>query len=423
MQGPYPWPSSQDIRLAHQIVEAGLPLHIAVRDHVITGSKGRSSMRSMGCFSSRRHCGGGGGSYMERVSRISKHWTWAAPLLAWLMILLGFGTSIPAILLAAVLVGAVLAAVHHAELIAHRVGEPFGTFVLAVAVTVIELGLIVALMSAAGESAETLARDTVFAAVMIILNGLVGICIFLGALRHKEQIFQQTGVSASLATLCALTVLTLILPNFTVSEPGPVYSFSQLGFVAVVSFLLYATFVAVQTVRHRDYFLPDKAVAADHDSHAEPPSVQRAWLSAALLLACLGAVVLLAKSLATPVESAVAGVGAPRALVGVIIAALVLLPESIAAVRATLANRLQTSLNLGLGSALATIGLTIPAVAALAIIADMPIALGLDSKSAVLLFLTLIVSTLTLGTGKTTILQGAVHLVIFAVYLFTTIVP
>lgn len=352
-----------------------------------------------------------------------RHWTWLAPASAWALLALSFGAAIPVWLLGTVLIGTVLAAVHHAELIAHRVGEPFGTLLLAVAVTVIELGLIVTLMAAAGDDAATLARDTVFAAVMIILNGLVGLCILLGAVRHKEQVFQQTGVSASLATLCALTVLTLVLPNFTASEPGPVYSYGQLGFVAVVSFLLYATFVAVQTVRHRDYFLPDRAIAANEDIHADPPTIGRAWLSFGLLIACLGAVVLLAKTLANPIEGAVASAGAPRALVGVIIAALVLLPESVAAVRATLANRLQTSLNLGLGSALATIGLTIPAVAALSIAAGLPIALGLDAKGAVLLFLTLIVATLTLGTGRTTVLQGAVHLVIFAVYLFTTIVP
>jgi Ca2+:H+ antiporter len=357
------------------------------------------------------------------MQKALQHWTWLAPGAAWVLIVGSLGAAIPALLLGFVLIATVLAAVHHAELIAHRVGEPFGTFLLAVAVTIIELGLIITLMAAAGPDAATLARDTVFAAVMIILNGLVGICILIGAIRHKEQMFQQTGVSASLATLCALTVLTLVLPNFTVSEPGPVYSFSQLGFVAVVSFLLYATFVAVQTVRHRDYFLPGKAIAADPETHAEPPSLRQAWLSFALLLACLGAVVLLAKTLAAPIEGAVASAGAPRAVVGVIIAALVLLPESVAAVRAALANRLQTSLNLGLGSALATIGLTIPAVAALSIAVGLPIALGLDTKSAVLLFLTLIVSTLTLGTGKTTILQGAVHLVIFAVYLFTTVVP
>jgi Ca2+:H+ antiporter len=354
---------------------------------------------------------------------ILSHWTWLVPVAAWVTLLLSFGAAVPTLLVAVVLIGAVLAAVHHAEVIAHRVGEPFGTFLLAVAVTVIELGLIVTLMAAAGPDAATLARDTVFAAVMIILNGLIGACIFIGAIRHKEQPFQQTGVSASLATLCALTVLTLVLPNFTVSEPGPVYSTSQLAFVAVVSFLLYVTFVAVQTVRHRDYFLPAREMAADYEVHADPPTNRQAWLSAALLVACLVAVVLLAKALAKPVEDAVAAAGAPRAVVGVIIAALVLMPESVAAVRAAIANRLQTSLNLGLGSALATIGLSIPAVAALAIAVDLPIALGLSAKSVVLLFLTLIVSTLSLGTGRTTVLQGVVHLVIFAVYLFLTIVP
>lgn len=357
------------------------------------------------------------------MSKLAQIWTWASPAVAWILIAVGFGSTLPTLLLAVALIATVLAAVHHAELVAHRVGEPFGTFLLAIAVTIIELGLIVTLMSAGGSGAASLARDTVLAAVMIILNGLVGICIFVGAVRYKEQIFQQTGVSASLATLCALTVLTLVLPNFTVSEPGPAYSSSQLGFVAIVSFLLYATFVAVQTVRHRDYFLPDKILAADPEVHAAPPSDRETMVSAVLLLACLIAVVLLAKSLAGPIEAAVASAGAPRAIVGVIIAALVLLPEGVAAVRATLANRLQTSLNLGLGSALATIGLTIPGVAALSLAADLPITLGLDAKTTVLLFLTLIVSTLSLGTGRTTVLQGAVHLVIFAVYLFTTIVP
>lgn len=352
-----------------------------------------------------------------------KHWTTAAPIVAWLTYLASFSGVVPTLVLAATLIASVLAAVHHAELVAHRVGEPFGTFLLAVAVTVIELGLIVTLMSAGGESATSLARDTVFAAVMIILNGLVGVCILIGALRHKEQVFHQVGVSASLATICALTVLTLVLPNFTLSEAGPVYSTSQLAFVAVVSFLLYATFVGVQTVRHRDYFLPDKAVVADQEIHAAPPSNARTAASGILLVLCLGAVVLLAKTLAPAIEGAVSAAGAPRAIVGVIIAALVLLPEGVAALRAALANRLQTSLNLGLGSALATIGLTIPAVAALSLVMGLPIALGLDTKSVVLLLLTLIVSTLTLGTGRTTVLQGAVHLVIFAVYLFTTIVP
>lgn len=357
------------------------------------------------------------------MTRILQHWVWAAPAAAWLLILTGKGITVSPLLLSIALIATVLAAVHHAEVVAHRVGEPFGTFLLAIAVTIIELGLILTLMSAASAGGATLARDTVFAAVMIILNGLLGICILVGAIKHREQAFQQSGVSASLAALCALTVLTLVLPNFTVTQPGPAYSPSQLGFVAVVSFLLYATFVMVQTVRHRDYFLPPRAVQFDPDIHADPPSNRRALASLGLLLACLGGVVLLAKTLAYPIEKWVVGAGAPQALVGVIIAALVLLPESIAAIRAALANRLQTSMNLGLGSALATIGLTIPGVAALSLFAEMPISLGLSPKGIVLLFLTLIVSTLSLATGRTTILQGVVHLVILGVYLFTTIVP
>lgn len=357
------------------------------------------------------------------MMRILTHWTWAAPAAAWFLLLLGNGISVPTLAMGLALIATVLAAVHHAEVVAHRVGEPFGTFLLAVAVTIIELGLILTLMSHAGAGGATLARDTVFAAVMIILNGLLGICILVGAIKHREQSFQQSGVSASLAALCALTVLTLVLPNFTVSEPGPAYSPEQLGFVAIVSFLLYATFVGVQTVRHRDYFLPPLAAAVDADVHADPPSNRTALFSALLLLACLGGVVLLAKSLAYPIEQWVMAMGAPKAVVGVIIAALVLLPEGVAAVRAALANRLQTSMNLGLGSALATIGLTIPGVAALSLFADMPISLGLEPKGIILLFLTLIVSTLSLATGRTTILQGVVHLVILGVYLFTTVVP
>ncbi|HEY0627561.1 MAG TPA: ionic transporter y4hA [Allosphingosinicella sp.] len=355
--------------------------------------------------------------------RALQHWTWITPGVAWFFVLALAGMAVPPIVIGAALIATVLAAVHHAEVVAHKVGEPFGTFLLAIAVTIIELGLIVTLMAAAGEDAATLARDTVFAAVMIILNGLVGICILVGAIRHREQTFQQTGVSAALATLCALTVLTLVLPNFTSSAAGPVYSPPQLAFVAVVSFILYLTFVSVQTVRHRDYFLPPKDMAMDEAVHADPPTQRRAITSGVLLLACLGAVVLLAKALSDPIELAVADAGAPRAVVGVIIAALVLLPESIAAVRAARANRLQTSLNLGLGSALATIGLTIPGVAALSLFVDLPVALGLEPKGIILLFLTLMVSTLSLATGRTTILQGVVHLVILGVYLFTTVVP
>lgn len=326
------------------------------------------------------------------------------------------------LLLAFGLIAGILAAVFHAEVVAHRVGEPYGTLVLALAVTGIEVALIVSLMIAGGEAASGLARDTVFASVMIILNGMVGICLLSGARRHGEQSFGLFGVSAALATLAAISVLTLVLPNYTTTILGPIYSSSQLMFIAAVSLVLYATFLLVQTVRHRDYFLPVVA-QADEAVHAPPPSKQLAGLSTALLLVCLGAVVLLAKALSPTLDIAVASIGAPKALVGIIIAAIVLLPESIAAYQAARANRLQTSLNLALGSALASIGLTIPAVSIVSLMSGWTLSLGIDTKSTVLLVLSLFVASLSLGTGRTTVMQGTVHLVVFAVYLFTAIVP
>lgn len=325
-------------------------------------------------------------------------------------------------LIALVLGATVLAAVHHAEVIAHRTGEPYGTLVLALAVTIIEVALIVTMMMSGKPNAAFVARDAVYAAIMIILNFVVGLCILAGAARHREQEFVQFGVSAALAVLSALAVLTLILPNYTVSAPGPNYSVGQLAFVGVISLILYATFVLVQTVRHRDYFLP-ASNPADEDSHAAPPTDREAAVSMALLLVSLVTVVLLAKALAPAIEESISAIGAPVAVVGILISGLVLAPESLAAFRAARANRLQTSLNLALGSALATIGLTIPVVAALSIALGLPLSLGIDEKSMILLGLTLLVSVLSLGTGRTTILQGVVHLVLFAVFLFTTLVP
>jgi Ca2+:H+ antiporter len=352
-------------------------------------------------------------------------WTWLSPLAGWLLLVLGFALAHPLFNLAlgAGLIACVLAAVHHAEVVAHRVGEPFGTLVLALAVTVIEVGLIVSLMLAGGEVTAALARDTIFAAIMIILNGMIGLCLLVGGSRHGEQSFGLYGVYAALATLAALSVITLVLPNTTTTTEGPMYSASQLTLIAVVSLILYGAFVLVQTVRHRDYFLPAGAAAHDQDAHAAPPSTGIAAVSGVLLLLCLIAVVLLAKSLAPAIEAGVMAAGAPKAVVGIIIAAIVLLPESLAALKAARVDRLQTSINLALGSALASIGLTIPAVAAVSLATGWTLVLGLDFKGMVLLGLTLLVATLSLGTGRTTILQGAVHLVIFAVYLFTTIVP
>lgn len=352
-------------------------------------------------------------------------WSWVAPVAGWVVLGALWGGASGAVLTVLLTVGmlvCVLAAVHHAEVIAHQLGEPYGTLVLAVAVTIIEVALIVSLMLSGGPATTALARDTVFAAVMIILNGIIGLCLLVGGSRHGEQSFGQYGVSASLATLAAIAVLTMVLPNYTTTVPGPYYSAAQLAFIACVSVALYGTFVLVQTVRHRDYFLPENAADVE-DAHALSPGRRVAVASLALLVLCLVAVVLLAKALAPIIELAVSQAGAPKALVGVIIAAVVLLPEGLAALRAARANRLQTSLNLALGSALASIGLTIPAVAIVSLATGWTLTLGLDAKSSVLLMLSLLVTTLSLGTGRTTILQGVVHLVIFATYLLTIIIP
>lgn len=321
----------------------------------------------------------------------------------------------------AALVTTVFAAVYHAEVVALRTGEPFGTLVLAVAVTIIEVALIVSIMIGAPAEKAGLARDTVFAAVMIVCNGIVGLCLLWGGARHREQGFQVHGASAALAVLAALTILTMVLPNFTTSTPGPILATSQLVFEGIVSLVLYVSFVFVQTVRHRDYFLP--VGSADEEAHAPRPTKATAAVSAALLLAGLAAVVGLAKALTPTLETAIAWLEIPKAVVGIVIAALVLLPEGLAAVRAARSDRLQTSLNLALGSALASIGLTIPAVAMVSIALRQPIELGLAAKDEILLILSLLVDVITLGTGRTTVLQGMVHLVIFAVFLFFAVVP
>lgn len=320
------------------------------------------------------------------------------------------------------LIMAVMAAVHHAEVVAHKVGEPFGTLVLAIAVTVIEVSLIVSLMIAGGDASAALARDTVFAAIMIILTGIIGICLLTGGVRFREQAFMRQGTSAALIVLIAIITLTLILPNYTTSVAGPIYNKGQLIFVAVVSLILYGAFVAVQTVRHRDYFLPAEA-AVDYKLHAAPPDKKLSMLSFGLLVLCLVAVVLLAKKLSPAIESFVSDIGAPQSLVGVIVALVILLPEGVAAVRAAKRNRLQTSLNLALGSALASIGLTIPVVAVVSIVFDFHITLGIDAKSTLLVVLSLFTLMISFGTGRTNILQGVVLLVLFATYLFLTVVP
>lgn len=352
-------------------------------------------------------------------------WTWAAPAAAVLMLATSafVGDSwIASLLAGAALAGGVMAAVHHAEVIAHRVGEPFGTLVLALAVTVIEASLILSMMVAGGADMAVLPRDTIYAGVMIICNGVVGLCLLVGGLRHREQSFRVEGAGAGLAALIVMASLTLVLPVFTISSAGGSYTRGQMLFVAVASAALWAIFVFVQTVSHRDYFLPQAGVG-DPDAHAEPPAARQAWTSAALLLVSLVAVVGLAKVLSPTIERLVEGAGAPRAVVGIVIALVVLLPETVAAARAARADRLQTSMNLAIGSALAAIGLTIPVVVLAAILFDLPLELGLEPKDLVLLAITFVVSAVTLGSGRTHMMQGAVHLVLFAAFLFLAVVP
>ena len=322
----------------------------------------------------------------------------------------------------AVLIAAVLAAVHHAEVIAHRVGEPFGTLVLALAVTVIETALILSVMLAGGREASALARDTIYSAVMIIANGVIGVCILIGGLQHREQSFRIEGMGAGFAALATLSVLVLVMPSLTTTVAGPAYSTSQLLFVALSSGCLWLIFVFVQTVRHRDYFLPSLKVE-DESVHAPAPSARQAWLSVLMLVLALLAVVGFAKLLSPVIESVVTEHGAPRAVVGIVIAMIVLLPETWAAVRAARANRLQTSMNLAIGSALASIGLTIPVVVLASVLLDLPLTLGLAPKDMALLALTFLVGSITLASGRTFMMHGAIHLVLFAAFLFLTLVP
>jgi len=352
-------------------------------------------------------------------------WSWAAPAAAAALLAAKFAGLVPAsgalVLLPATILlgGAVFAAVHHAEVIALRVGEPFGSIVLAAAVTVIEVALIVSIMLSAPDGAPATARDTVFAAIMIVLNGIVGLCLLAGGIRHHEQGFRASGATGALGVLGTLATLVLILPNHTQTVPGPFYASSQLVFVAVVSLALYGLFLFVQAVRHRSYFLDEGGDDAPHAA----PSDRAVARSFGLLLLALAGVILLAKTLSPAIDRAIEAAGLPDACVGIVIAAVVLLPEGLAAYRAAQANRLQTSLNLALGSSLATIGLTIPAVTIVSLAIGVPLSLGLQAGHVVLLVLSLFASTLTLVAGRSTVLQGGVHLVIFAAFLVISAVP
>ena len=342
------------------------------------------------------------------------------PPLALVVLALTWGSKPPVAVLVVVglfLASSVLAAVHHAEVIAHRVGEPFGSLVLAVAVTVMEVGLIVTLMVGDSEGNATLARDTVFAAAMITCNGILGLCVLIAAIRGHVASFNAEGTATALATVATLAVLTLVLPTFTTSAPGPEFTSAQLAFAGVASIALYGLFVFVQTVRHRDYFV------SEEEEHPAPPSDREALISLGLLVAGLIAVVGLAKVESKAIEDVVTGLGAPKSAVGVVIALLVLAPETLAAVRNATRGRVQTSFNLALGSAMASIGLTIPAIAIASIWLDGPLVLGLDSTQIVLLVISVVVGSLTVLPGRATVQEGGVHLVLFAAFVFLAVNP
>ena len=355
-------------------------------------------------------------------------WTSASPVVALVVLALTWGRypgTLLAVAVALVLAAAVLAAVHHAEVIAARVGEPYGSLVLAVAVTVIEVGLIVTLMVAGGSGASSLARDTVFAAVMITCNGILGLSLLVGAIREGITVFNAEGTGAALATVAVLATTTLVLPTFTTARPGPEFSPGQLAFAAVASLVVYGMFTVTQTIRHRDFFLP---VAADgellpEDAHAAPPSRRQTLTSLVLLAVALVGVVGLAKVESPAIEKAVSALGFPESFVGVVIALVVLLPETIAASNAARRGRVQTSLNLALGSAIASIGLTIPAIAVAMIWLDGPLLLGLGSTQLVLLVLTVLVGVLTVVPGRAVRLQGGLHLVLLAAFVFLAARP
>jgi Ca2+:H+ antiporter len=356
------------------------------------------------------------------------HWTLSVPAVAVVLLAATWGRDPGPVILViegAFLIGAVLAAVHHAEVVAHKVGEPYGSLVLAVAVTVIEVALIVTLMLSGKGDTSTLARDTVFSAVMLTMNGIVGLSVLVGARRHHLVVFNAEGTGSALATVVALAGLTLVLPRFTTSEPGPVFSASQLAFAAIASLALYGLFVFTQTVRHRDFFLPTTPAGdvLTEDDHAAPPTMAATMTSLVVLVVALVAVVGLTKIESPAIEAGVAALGFPQSFVGVVIALLVLLPESIAAVKAASRNRLQTSLNLAYGSAMASIGLTIPTIAIASIWIPGPLALGLEPVHMLLFGLSVVIALLTVIPGRAKTLQGWVHLVLLAAFLFLSVRP
>ncbi len=350
-------------------------------------------------------------------------WTISLPLLACLLFFSGwiYDSVFFQVLAGILLIGSVMSAVHHSEIIAHRVGEPYGTIILAVAITVIEVSVIVSLMISGGNEAISLARDTVYAATMLILNGIVGLCLFIGGIKHHEQTFSKHSVTIALVSLVSIISFTLILPTFTKSIAGPYYSPAQLFFVSIACLLIYTAFIFAQTIRHREYFL---AKDQDIKDLTTPLVTNRSLITSIIfLLVSLTIVVLLAKTLSPGIEKIIVSYNLPKTLVGIIIASIILLPEGTAAIIAAKNNKLQTSLNLALGSALASIGLTIPTVSIVCHIYNIQIILGLDYLSIILLMLSVLTVMLSLNSGRSNVVYGTILLINLMAFIYLVVYP
>lgn len=356
-----------------------------------------------------------------------REWPLALAVVTLIAAMLGKGWTTSAldqpamlVLLLAVLCGVILAAavaiVRHADVLAHRLGEPAGTLLLTLTITGLEVAMVAFVMST-GVDKPTLARDTMFAVVMLVLNGFMGLSLLLGGLRHREQRYNLQSANAFLVMILPLTVLGLVMPNYTHATPGPTLSPFQMIFLSLMSVGIYGIFLFVQNHRHQRFFIAPGEAAAEEDDAEPVHESPRSTLYHAVMLACYGLpLVMLAKQMAAPLDAVVNKLGAPPALSGFVMAVLVLTPESIAAVRAAMANRLQRSVNILLGSVLASIGLTIPLVIGVSFATGRVLVLGLDAVDIVMLLLTLITSILTFSLPRTNVLLGCVHLLLFCSY-------
>ena len=364
-------------------------------------------------------------SKVKGLNRVRKfyEWTTSIPVLAFILYFSGYidDNMLFQTIAGILLVFCVMSAVHHSEIVAHRVGEPFGTIILAVSITIIEVAIIVSLMITGGEQYASFARDTVYSAVMLLLNGVVGFSLFIGGRKFRTQTFSVKSDKIALVSLISIVAFTMILPTFTKGEPGPYYTEAQILFEFIACLAIYTAFISAQTLRHREYFITGSQDAPDHSGHTI--SNTSLVISILFLLISLTIVVLLAKSLSIPLERVIVNYGLPKSLVGIIIAGVILLPEGIAAVSAARKNKLQTSLNLALGSAIASIGLTIPIVSLASYIYDFPLILGLDILSIILLVISIFTVMLSLIGGRSNAVYGVVLLVNLVAYIFLTINP